>query len=326
MSHERAQSEFLTDSTATLERDSGRLFAAGEWHWRRDWLVSGGLAGEWSEQLPSVGAARLGVNYSATANSTLRFAVAAGTRQPTLLEQRRQSVGRDPISEEIDLMTLGHPQLDVESSRLLELGYHWRSGDGWLEVDGRWYRQQLRDPIVPSRVSAEVDSELGNDEFIYYQNRGNIDQHGVELQLTARHRQAWLLHVTASYLDSRATEEPVTLVSEYIIEPYLDELEPYSTGLFGARWTAGATASYTFSSHWTVAGQLRWQSELPAWLADSYEGFSQLNLSAQRSWAAVGDSELRLTVEGRNLGDAKVNGLEYFPARCLVVKLELMLP
>lgn len=326
LSHERAQSEFLTDSPATLERDSGRLFAAGEWRWRRDWLLSGGLAGEWAEQLSSVGAARLGANYAATANSTLRLAVAAGTRQPTLLEQRRQSVGRDPLSEEIDLITLGDPQLDIESSRLLEFGYHWRSSDGRVELDGRWYHQQLRDPILPSRVNAEVDSELGEDQFIYYQNRGDIDQRGVELQLTARQRQAWLLHITASYMDSRADDTPLAVVSEFAIDPFLEELEPYTNGLFAARWTAGATASYTVASHWRLAGQLHWQSEVPAWLATSYGGVARLNLSAQRIWPAIGGSELRLTVEGRNLGDAKVNGLEYFPARCLMVKLEMALP
>lgn len=326
LARDRAQSEYLTDQPTTLARSSGRVFAAGEWQWRPGWLVSAGLSGEWAEQLSAVGAARLGLNYSLSAASTLRLASAAGTRQPTLLEQRRQSVGRDTASGEIDIITLGDPQLDVESSQLVELGYHWRSASSRVEFDSRWYRQQLHDPILPSRIIGDIDSALGEDEFIYYHNRGDIHQQGVELQLTARHRQAWLLHLTASYLDSRAKPEPLAFNSEFAIEPYLDELEPYSTGVFAARWSAGATASYTFASHWTVAGQLRWQSELPAWLADSYEGFSQLNLSAQRSWQAADGGEVRLAVEGRNLADAKVEGLDYFPGRGVMVKLEFMLP
>ena len=331
-SFDRAKSLYLTDQKSTLDRQSGRIYATGSWRLNPRWQFSGGMMGEWAQGLSPISALRSGLNYHIAPGQSLRLAIALGARQPTLLEQNRQSVARDKESGTVDLITQVDADLDIERSQLVELGYHWRSANNRIEFDGRWYHQELFDLIKPAEIQAFVvrpiamTTELHEETFLYYDNRGDISQHGLELQLSARHRQHWLLHATLGYLQTRVADDPLQLETELNLEEYVDQV-PFDIGLGGERWTAGATASYTFANEWSLATHLHWQNRTAGWMSEDFSGSTRWDISALRSWRwREGGSTVDLSVALRNLTDERLLGIVDYPSRRIVVKLELKLP
>lgn len=331
--HDRAASRYLTDQAHTLQRRSSRIYTTAAWQVDSDWQLSGGLMAEQAEGLSSITATRLGANYRLDNQHSWRLAVAIGGRQPTLLESHRASVARDRPSSTVDLLTLVNSQLDVERTQLIELGYHWRSGDQRIELDGRWYGQKVTDLIKPSDVVLELtrslDGELTtvSDRVLYYDNRADLYQHGLELQLTARHRQQWLLHLTAAYLDSRASSAPLQLDTElpYPIESFTTD-RPFDVGLVGERWSASMLASYQLNTQWQLASQLNWQSATSGWMHLDSAPTTHWDLSAQRHWRrSASGAAVELSVALRNITDESVDGLLDYPRRRLVVQLQLEL-
>ncbi|TFH67334.1 TonB-dependent receptor [Gammaproteobacteria bacterium LSUCC0057] len=331
--HDRAASRYLTDQTHTLQRRSSRLYTTAAWQVDSDWQLSGGLMAEQAEGLSSITAARIGANYRLDDQHSWRLAAAIGGRQPTLLESHRASVARNKPSSTVDLLTLVNSQLDVERSELVELGYHWRSGDQRIELDGRWYGQKVTDLIKPSDIVVEltrfIDGELTtvSDRVLYYDNRADLYQQGLELQLTARHRQHWLLHLTAAYLDSRASSAPLQLDTAlpYPIESFTVD-RPFEVGLVGERWSASMLASYQLNTQWQLASQLNWQSATSGWMHLDSAPTTHWDLSAQRHWQrSASGAAVELSVALRNITDERVDGLLDYPRRRLVVQLQLEL-
>lgn len=331
--HDRAASRYLTDQAHTLQRRSSRLYTTAAWQVESDWQLSGGLMAEQAEGLSSITAARLGANYRLDNQHSWRLAAAIGGRQPTLLESHRASVARDRASATVDLFTLVNSQLDVERTQLIELGYHWRSGDQRIELDGRWYGQKVTDLIKPSDIVLELtrslDGELTtvSDGVLYYDNRADLYQHGLELQLTARHRQQWLLHLTAAYLDSRASSAPLQLDTAlpYPIESFTVD-RPFDVGLVGERWSASMLASYQLNTQWQLASQLNWQSATSGWMYLDSAPTTHWDLSLQRHWQrSASGAAVELSVALRNITDERVDGLLDYPRRRLVVQLQLEL-
>ncbi|MFW2420996.1 MAG: TonB-dependent receptor plug domain-containing protein [Porticoccaceae bacterium] len=328
---DRAQSFYITHDNQTHQRSSGRLYSTGEWRLNSDWLLSGGVMVEWTEHLSSVGAARLGLNYSLQQH-TLRLAAALGGRQPTLLEQHRQSYFEDDQTDYLDLIVISAPNIDVENVELIELGYHWRSTDRSIDVDMRWYRQWVKDAIVATELVGELVTAIGIDylvsseQFIYFDNRSDIVQHGIEIDFTARPNSHWLVHAAVSYTDSDEQLSDLNLDTPFSLS-VVESAGSLSASQVTARWSLGAMASYSPNQNWHFSSHYTWQESVPVWLKSPGKSAGQWDIVArynQSSHRLLKDWELTAAV--RNIGDRQLFGQEHFLGRRVVLTLEFKWP
>ena len=329
---DRTRSEHLTGENKTHERSSGRLFTTAEWRVNADWLLSGGGMLEWADDLSTVGSSRVGLNYTATEQHTFRVAAAVGARQPTLLEQRRQSFFLDEESQYIDLIAFSSSQIDVEKTRLFELGYHWRTTDRMVDMDVRWYKQWSSDIIVPAHLEGILSTTydpgylVSSEQFVYYDNRAELIQQGIEIDLTFRRGKRWLMHLALSYLDTKDRLKALFLDSPFDFSG--DESAGSIDAAQGnARWNISALASYSVDDNWTLTSHLTWQDSMPCWLEPPGKSSGQLDLLAIYKHNRAADTYgWEMNVAVRNVGDRKPIGLDHLLGRRVVLTLEYKWP
>lgn len=329
---DRTRSKHLTSVSKTLERSSVRLYSTAEWRLNSNWLLSGGSMFEWTEHLSSIGAARVGVNYNVSPQQTLRIASALGARQPTLLEQRRESYFEDADSGYVNIISLSSGQIDIEKIELLELGYHWHSKNRLVDLDLRWYKQWSKDTIVAARLEGELITLSDGDfleiseEFTYYANRADLTQQGAELQISARSGTQWLMHLTLSYLDTDDYLSPLSVDSPFSLT-VTESSESLAAMQGAAQWSLSATASYTLNPNWQISSHYTWQDSLPRWFDSPGKSFGQWDIISRYKWT-IGSARQnwQISVAARNIGNHRPADIVQLLGRRVVLTLEYKWP
>lgn len=143
----------------------------------------------------------LGLAYRFLPEQTLRASYRVGQRRPTFTETRLGFLAPNPVPPPLGLpLITGDPDLDWESVRAYEAGYHGAFQKLGLLVDGQLFYHELKDKVefVPDPTSPVPVA-------LTFENQGRETGMGAELFAEWRVRGPLSLHGTYTYQTYEAT-------------------------------------------------------------------------------------------------------------------------
>jgi len=243
-----------------------RLYGHGEWQLTPRMTLNSGIMVEDSPQ-DVLYSPRVSLHYSFVPNHTIRLGYARGNRAPSLLEANEYLTTHvDELV--VDTVRVADPNLKEEKLNTFELAYMAQWSEPNLQLDLRFFREELIDVITTySRFNPVEDTFFGDETHKYLSNFGDWDIVGGEVQLKYRPVPGTLLrlHYTNQDLDTPLDNE------------FYPWLGPSTKGNRMATHSAGLMFAQELSRSWTLSTTAYYQSEVKWEKGDLSKSFTRVD-------------------------------------------------
>lgn len=274
-------------------RQQWRLFAHGEHRLSPDWLLQGGLMLEELEDVGRYASPRISLTRKLAPRQSLRFSAARGHRLPSLFEQYAffglfASADDSPVYYPNGTFPYtSSADIKPETIDAYEIGLVGELDVARLSYDVKLFAHRMRNLIDTAQFTNSTWG-ITNWEF---RNIGEMDIHGLELQLSARPTPRTLAHLVYSLAepDGIAWKD----YPDGILSPVPRNLNPlvprHTLGLLlNHRFDAGVSASASL----VHVSEMTWGGD-----GDALAGFTRLDLKLGKSMRIPGaDLKLELVV------------------------------
>jgi iron complex outermembrane receptor protein len=180
------------DPAADTSHQQFRLFGHGEHRLMEDWLLQGGLMVEHFDGLGTYTSPRLSLNHSYHPQHTLRISAARGYRLPSLLEQHflfglYSALDDSPFPYPNGSMAYSAgPDIEPERIDAFEIGLVGDLSGLHLNYDIKLFKHRIRN-LIDAEKHVDTLTVPGTEIVSWVTgNVGQMDLHGLEMQLTAR--------------------------------------------------------------------------------------------------------------------------------------------
>ena len=288
---DQSKAKYTIDPDADTSVRQLRLFAHGEQRLAERWLLQAGAMAENFEHLGSYVSPRVSLNYSFLPHQAVRVSLARGYRIPSLYEQHA-NYGIYAVADgsEVFIVETSPDRIKPESITAFEIGLVGDLEHLRTNYDLKLFHHDIQNLIDTVRV----DPPGYPISLWEFHNSGQMDLHGMELQLDARPTPRTDLHFTWSYAEPdgsrlKSLQTPVPVYTS------LDNRVPHHTlsallrQRFGHGWSGSAS--------WIYVNKMVWGGE-----GDNPGPISRVDMKVSRALQLQG-SEVRLELLVQNLFD-----------------------
>lgn len=287
-----AASEPLFNSSATLKKNSSRLFGNGEWRATERVFVNVGGMWENSDFSDTEFSPRLALNFLLDDHHTFRAVWSQAQRIPAVGEQLadRQIVYQGFLVDQIYTSVY---DLHAETMNSVELGYLGRFPRSSLTLDLRLYRDRIEDYITHTVINV---NDIRDDLALALINSGDITIDGLDAELSYQPDRDMRLVFTQSFMKGEASHFNDSV---YSAQQFEQAIPDYSGSLL---------AILQLESSWTLSMGVYWVDEV-LWLRQAtgnrhrpVDAYERVDLRLAKR-VRMGDASGVLALVLQNIGD-----------------------